>query len=99
MTARKPVIRQVVPAWLPPHVTKAEASAIRALAKGEADEVQQKRALQWVVQYAAGIGDLCYRPGPDGDRETAFAEGRRFVGLQITRLVNMSGEQLEKLSG
>lgn len=99
MTARKLAPRQVVPAWLAPPVTKAEASAIRALAKGEADEVQQKRALQWIVQSAANIGDLPYRPGTDGDRETVFACGRQFVGLQITRLVNMSGEQLEKLSG
>jgi hypothetical protein len=42
-------------------------------------------ALNWIVHICAGAHSMSYRPGADGDRDTAFAEGRRFVGNQILK--------------
>jgi hypothetical protein len=33
----------------------------------------------------------------DSERNSAFAQGRRFVGLQIVRMSNLSGGELERL--
>jgi hypothetical protein len=63
--------------------------AIKALAAGVASEGQQRIALAWIINRAAGTYDLSFRPGPDGSRLTDFAEGKRFVGLQVVRLINM----------
>jgi hypothetical protein len=76
---------------------------VRAVAQGNASEREQQIAMDWIVQQAAGTYELSYRSDADGgERETAMAEGRRFVGLQIVKLVNMSGalvDALEKREG
>jgi hypothetical protein len=59
--------------------------ALKALASGNASADQQKNALHWIITDNARAYDLSFRPGSGGDRDTAFAEGRRFVGLQIIR--------------
>src|SRR5215207_4209413 len=70
--------------------------AFKAMARGEANSHQQERVLQWLVAEACRTYDLSYRPGDQGDRSTAFAEGRRFVGLQIVKMVNYPTEALQK---
>jgi hypothetical protein len=62
--------------------------AIKALATGTANAGQQKRALDWIITKACGTYDMSFRPGADGERETAFAEGKRHVGLQIVKHIN-----------
>lgn len=59
--------------------------ALKAVAEGKADAAQQKRAMDWIIHKAAGTYDMSYRPG--NVQDTVFAEGRRFVGLQIVKLV------------
>lgn len=87
--ARKPVSPAISPAeW-----NEYDALAIKALAAGNASEPQQKRALNWIVNHAAHTYDVSF--SPTSDRETSFAEGRRFVGLQIVKLVNMPAELLK----
>lgn len=81
-------------AYLPPPYEPADASAIQALLIGEANKDQQQRALKWIIESAAGTYDLSYRPGSDGDRETAFAEGRRFVGLNVVKLTRLNVSKL-----
>lgn len=71
---------------VPPEWTKEDSLAFKALSEGVANAGQQKRALDYVVRHLAATYDLSYRPN---DRDTAFAEGRRFVGLQIVKLVNL----------
>jgi hypothetical protein len=99
MTSKKP--RD--PAWKPPEYTAQQVRAVRAVAQGTASEREQQIAMDWIVQQAAGTYELSYRSDADGgERETAMAEGRRFVGLQIVKLVNMSGalvDALEKREG
>lgn len=71
--------------WKPAPWEPADVAAIQALARGDATADQQRRALDYIINNIAGTYDLSYRP--DSDRDTAFAEGKRFVGLQIvTRL-------------
>jgi hypothetical protein len=73
--------------WRPPSWQPADASALQALLRGAATPEQQKRALDWIVNAACATYDLSFRP--DSERATAFAEGRRFVGLEIVKLTKL----------
>jgi hypothetical protein len=75
--------------WKPAPYDEADTYAIKALAAGVANEGQQKRALKWIIESLCGTYDLSFRPGPEGDRDTAFAEGRRSVGLQLVKQINL----------
>lgn len=84
--ARKPVTAALAPGdWTP-----VDAFAVRALAAGNATDVQQRRALDWIIRAAAKTYDASF--SPVSDRETSFAEGRRYVGLQIVKLLNLPVE-------
>lgn len=72
---------------------KADASALQAVASGDANEQQQKRALNWIVYKACRFNDLSFRPGAED--ETAFAEGLRFAALQINALLTANLRTLE----
>jgi len=75
--------------WLPVAYDKADAAAIQALRRGEATAGQQLRAIEFIVEVICARNDMSFRPGPEGDRDTAFAEGRRFVGNQIVKLAKL----------
>lgn len=84
--------------WWPPEYEDVDAIAIQALARGSATAEQQKRALEWIIgsdhrnlsNSACGYYDISYRPGgEEGSRDSAFAEGRRFVGAQIVKLMKV----------
>lgn len=86
------------PAWLPVAYDAADVLALKACFAGQADPAQQRRALDWLITTAAGTYEMSYRSDADGgERETAFAEGRRFVGLQAVKLVNMPAKVLAHL--
>lgn len=63
-----------------PDYTEAEVQAIRAVHAGKADDRQQRLALDWFIR-ACGTHDISYRPG--SERDTAFAEGKRFMGTTL----------------
>lgn len=97
MAERKP--KRVVPvsACYPPDYEVADAAAIQALHRGEATADQQRRALKWLIERAAGTYDQSYRPGADeGRRDSDFAEGRRFVGLQTVKLLRVNLATLKR---
>src|SRR4051812_7230668 len=100
--ALKPV-RQALEArapWKPAPYEPADAAAIQALQAGAATPAQQKRALAWIIRECCRTYDLSFRPGgPDGDRDTAFAEGRRAVGLQLVTMVNVKIGLITKREG
>jgi hypothetical protein len=74
----------------PAAFARPEASAIRACANGTADERQQKLAIAAIAQKACLIDEISYVPGgPEAERATSFAEGRRFVGAQIRRAIKI----------
>lgn len=89
MTIRK------APAYItPPDYAVLEVSAMQALQRGEASPHQQQAVLRWIIEQAAGTYDLSF--SPESDRATAFAEGRRFVGLQCVKLLKLDVNKLKK---
>jgi len=71
----------------PPEYDKETLYAIRACIVGQANEGQQKLAMDWIITKAANLYDMSYRPdGAGGARATDFHEGRRFVGNQIVKM-------------
>lgn len=77
--------------FLPPWYDEKVVYAVRAVAEGVANQGQQQlfwRYLMYVTGSAEEFNDLSWRPGgPEGDRDTSFAEGKRFVGLMVRKLL------------
>lgn len=76
--------------WLPPTYTDRDVGSVQGLARGDASPEQQIHALRFIVETLSCCYDMSFRPGIDGDRETAFAEGRRFVGLQLVKMTKLN---------
>lgn len=79
-------------AWAPAHYGLRQIAAIQALAKGEATADQQTHALDWLVHEVCKTYDQSFRP--DSERETAFAEGKRYVGLTIVKATKLNTANL-----
>lgn len=62
--------------------------AIRALYAGEATAAEQQIAMKWILEDAAGVRRPSYVSGENGDRETVFNEGSKWVGSQIVYLID-----------
>jgi hypothetical protein len=80
--------------WAPAPYELADAGALQALMAGAAEPHQQQRALRYIVEVLAGAYEPSYRPS--GSHDTAFAEGRRYVGLQIVKLAKLNLAALRK---
>ena len=92
MNTSKPA--KVVPPYFQVTWDIPDASALQALARGEATPDQQKRALDWFINRGAMTYEPTFHPGmPDA---SAFSEGRRFVGLQAVKLLHLNISQLRK---
>ena len=74
--------KSIPPAYLPPKAAIADTAALQAISRGEATPEQQKRGLKWIIEAGAATYDQSYRVD---SHETAFAEGRRFVGNSIIK--------------
>ncbi len=77
------------PACDPAEYDDTDIRAVQAVAAGKATESQQQQAFAWIVNHAAATYDLHFRPGADGERDTAFALGRAFVGQQIVKMMKL----------
>ena len=77
--------------WLPPDRDDHVIWAALSFAKGAATEGQQRLLWDWLM-YSTGASDeyadLSFRPGEEGRRASDFAEGKRFVGLQLRKLLH-----------
>lgn len=83
--------------WKPPEYAIADVVAIKALYDGTADKQQQQRALTCIIDILSGRNDMSYRPGGlEGDRDTCFAEGRRYVGQQLVKMVKVNLDKLRR---
>lgn len=80
--------------WEPPGYDDADVTAIKALTAGTANEQQQVRAIRYIVESLCGAYDLEWRPGSDGERESSFAAGKRWVGLQIIHLTKVEARRI-----
>lgn len=71
---------------IPPDYLPHHAAGFKAMQRGDATPHQQQECLKWLIERAAGTYEFHFYPG---DRETAFALGRAFVGQQIVKLLNL----------
>jgi hypothetical protein len=78
--------------FLPPKYELPDVAALQAVMAGEATPEQQQRAMTWIIYGACGTYDLDYRTEP---RDHAFASGRRFVGLQIVKMLKLNKAALK----
>lgn len=76
------------PVELPPPCDDVTYMALKALQTGTATNGQQQIALKWIINDCAKTYDQPFRPGPGGERDTAFACGKMFVGQQIVKQLN-----------
>jgi hypothetical protein len=81
--------------WMPVPYEIADATAMKALATGTANSIQQMRALTWIQRSACALPDWAYRPGAN-DRDTNIALGRQFVGHQIQHLITAPTAQMQR---
>lgn len=89
MTTRKPTREPPPPyASIDHEVHRVAVHALRALYAGTASADQQQLALAFILEQLCDKDGLSYRPGKPDD--TAFAEGRRWIGLQIVHLLKVS---------
>ncbi len=73
-----------------PRIEDADIFALQAIAKGTASSAQQQRAYDYVVRALCETDRMTFWPGgEDGRRATDFAEGKRWVGLQLRRIEKM----------
>lgn len=83
------------PHMLPAEEERRVLNAVRALWTGNASQSQQVLLADW-LQQITGTGlheNLSFRPGPEGQRATDFAEGKRWVGLQILKMLHPLAHQ------
>jgi hypothetical protein len=72
--------------WAPPVYDDDVIYAVRALAHGIANKGQQERVWAYLM-FVCGVDDLEFRPDNlGGDRASAFAAGKRFVGLMFRKM-------------
>ena len=82
--------------WLPAEWDTADAAAIQAIARGDAEPDQQLRVLHWILINACQVDEPSYCPGgEEARRDTDHHEGRRWVGLQIRKLMNVALSRLK----
>jgi hypothetical protein len=80
--------------WQMPRIADADIFALQAVASGEANASQQQRAWDTIVRVLCETDRMTFWPGipgtsEDGRRATDFAEGKRWVGLQLRRIEKM----------
>lgn len=87
--------KKLPPPWAPAEWEEDDAKALKSLQAGNASDVQQRRALAWIINKAAATYD---EPFVAGDaRTTDYLLGRRNVGLQIVKLLNVKLGALQKV--
>lgn len=71
----------------------ADIAAVKALNRGDASPEQQKRGLDWIVTQLCAIRGTTFQP--DNPHATAFAEGRRWVGLKLALAITLSTRDIQ----
>lgn len=74
--------------WAPPAVNLQILAALQAVARGNATADQQQRAMVFIVEQCGWAYEDTWCPGVDGDRNSAFAQGRRRVGTMLVSFLN-----------
>jgi hypothetical protein len=69
----------------------ADIGALQAVNRGDASPDQQKRVVAWVLRQLAGIPLSTFHVDPCA---SAFAEGRKYVGLKMVQALNLPMREL-----
>lgn len=89
----KPVSDQAEWPWKLPIVNDSEIFALQALERGTANAEQQKRAIACIELKICASHRMSFYPGAeDGRRASDFAEGKRWVGVQLRRFLKLRPE-------
>jgi len=72
----------------------ADATALQALERGDATEVQQQRALAWIIHNAAATYEVAWEP--ENERASSFESGRRYVGIEIIKMLKLNTNALRR---
>lgn len=94
MPPKKPADLPKAEPWKPSHYADEDAGAIQALLRGDAQPHQQQRALAYIIEQLCGTYDMSFRPA--SERDTCFAEGKRFVGNQLVKLTKVNLSKMTK---
>jgi hypothetical protein len=86
-------MKKIPEAFSPATWEVADVMAVQACVAGTATPEQQQRAIDWIVYRAANTDEVEYRPE---ERDHVFASGRRFVGLQIRKLMALKPQVFMK---
>jgi hypothetical protein len=87
MAAKK---RPVLGPDQPAPFEEADVYAVQALFNGTANDGQQKRAVKWILEEACKVKDLPWVAGGlEGQRATDFANGRKFAGHQVLKMLEL----------
>lgn len=78
--------KELAPGVPLPRYTLPDVIALQALARGDAEPEQQKRALEWIINEACGTYTWAFKQQP---RETEVALGRQLVGQTIVGLLKL----------
>jgi hypothetical protein len=79
--------------WKLPQLSNAEIFALQALERGTANAHQQQLAIACIELKICAARRMSFYPGAeDGRRASDFAEGKRWVGDQIRRLLKLRPE-------
>lgn len=82
-------------AWLPVSDWElADVTALQAMERGDANADQQKRALAWIINKACLTYESTYSPVSAHD--SSFAQGRRFTGLQIVKMLKLNAAAISR---
>jgi hypothetical protein len=83
-------------AWTPVPYEESDIRAVQALANGTASPDEQRAVMLFIINTVAGTYDMSFRP--ESERDTCFAEGRRFVGLTLIKLLKLIPTNFNKPS-
>lgn len=70
-----------------PALDEKDVRAVKAMYAGEATPEQQRRVLAVIVNKFSRAQDMLFVPGEHD--QTAFLNGRGFVGMQILKMINV----------
>lgn len=77
-------------------ISKQDIRAIKNCWAGDASPHEQRLALQAILYSVARLGDMTYYPDSmGGERDSAFAQGMRHVGLQVQKVAEVGNIYLQ----
>lgn len=82
--------------WMPAPYDAPDVAALQALQEGNASEMQQKMGLAFIVKTLGMAYEHTHYPD---ERNTCFANGRRYVALQIIKMLQLDPKTMQPKKG